>query len=332
MAGILVVGLVGGTALHRGSLEVAALGRRLAESLGTSVTGAVAGTQDRRAAEEFACGGMTELLVADPGQTLPPVAECQVAFLEKAARHCGASIILAPHTLDTGEWMPLLAARLGAAVVTDVQAVVVEDGQLLVTKPICGGAVIAEYALNRPVGVITVAPGTYESAMAAVPCRVTPLKMAPEASAVEVLEEISDASDTGPTLKQARTVIAGGLGVGSRDQWQLVTDAASALGAGIGATRAVVESGWVPSNCQVGYSGTKIAPDLYIAIGISGAVHHLAGITQAKTVVAINVDPTAEIFKVARFGVVGDAKVVVPAFTERVRELRRQAGESRDSA
>ena len=328
MASILIIGLVSGSGLHRASLEIAMAGRALAEMLHAAIFGAVIGEPDRGAAELFSRAGMTELFVATPNPPLPLVADCQVAFLERVARQCGASIILAPHTLDTAEWMPLLAGRIGAAVVTDAQRIVAEDNRVIVTKPICGGAIQAEYIVNRPVGVVTIAPGAYEPAAAALPCPITIIEMSPVDSAVSVLEEIADASDAGPALQQARIVVAGGLGVGGREQWLLVSDAAAALGAAIGATRAAVESGWVPSNHQVGYSGTKVAPDLYIAFGISGAVHHLAGIAQAKAVVAINLDPAAEIFKVARFGVVGDVKAVVPAFTERVRELRSQSGDA----
>ncbi len=289
---------------------------------------ALIGEPNRGAVDEFAHAGMTELFAADQHHPLPVVADWQVAFLEQVVRQCGASIVLAPHTLDTIEWMPVLAGRLDAAIVTDAQNVVAEDDRLIATKPICGGALRAEYVLNRSIGIVTIAPGTFEPVALVPPCPVTTLEVTPLASRVTVVEEIEDAASTGPALKEARIVVAGGLGVGSRDQWSLVTDAASALGAAIGATRAVVESGWVPSSHQVGYSGTKIAPDVYIAIGISGAVHHLAGIAQAKAVIAINIDPTAEIFKVARFGVVGDAKAVVPAFTERVRALRTQANDA----
>jgi electron transfer flavoprotein alpha subunit len=140
-------------------------------------------------------------------------------------------------------------------------------------------------------------------------------------SRVTVLKEVQEAVGSGPSLKKAKVVVSGGMGVGTRENWALIEDAASALGAAIGASRPVVELGWIPVSRQVGFSGQKIQPDLYIAIGISGAVHHLAGLKAAKNIVAINKDPEASIFRAARFGVVGDIKDVVPAFVARVREL-----------
>ena len=322
MSGVLVVGLASGRTLHPASLEVAAAGRALAGTLGVPVFGAVIGEPDETAAARLAAAGLAEVFIADCAAPAPLVAEIQVAHLEFIVERCGASVVLAPHTLDTAEWLPLLAARLDAAVASDAARLTVEDGRILVTKPICGGAVNAEYVLNRAVGIVTIAAGAYSPAAPAPACPVTTVTVPPLTSGAAVLEEVADASAGGPALKQARIVVAGGLGVGSRDQWTLIREAAEALGAGVGATRAVVESGWVPSSHQVGYSGVKIAPDLYIAVGISGAVHHLAGISKATAVVAINVDAAAEIVKVARFVVVGDAQAVLPAFTARVREIR----------
>jgi electron transfer flavoprotein alpha subunit len=138
---------------------------------------------------------------------------------------------------------------------------------------------------------------------------------------VTLVEETPEEAGGGPSLRKAKVVVSGGLGIGSRDNWRLVEEAAASLGAAVGATRAVVELGWVPAARQVGFSGQKISPDLYVAVGISGAVHHLAGLAGAKTIVAINKDPEAGIFRAARFGVVGDANEVVPAFIARVKEL-----------
>jgi electron transfer flavoprotein alpha subunit len=216
----------------------------------------------------------------------------------------------------------VLAGNLQAAVVTDCKSLALVQGRLQATKMICGGAIGAEYVIERSIVAATVTPGVFAPAPTRDPCPVLALHLPSSRSRVTVIEEVGGAADAGPLLKQAAIVVSGGLGVGGREHWSLVTDLANALGAAVGATRAVVESGWADSSHQVGYSGVKVAPDLYLAVGISGAVHHLAGVSQAKTIVAINTDATAEIFKVARFGVVGDAKTVVPALIARLRELR----------
>jgi electron transfer flavoprotein alpha subunit len=322
----LVLGMVTGGALHRSSLEVAAAGRALSEKLGIPLSGALFGSGCGEAAQAFSVGGMSTLFVVDSTRLTPYVAEQYVAAAETIAHGCSATVILAPHTIDSAEWIPQLAFRLEAAVATDCHTVAAANNQILVTKSICGGAVQAEYRLERSTQVVTITPGSYEAASPSPPCPITAIDSPAIESRVSVLEEIPDEASSGPSLKEARIVVAGGLGVGGREHWNLITDTAAALGAAVGATRAVVESGWAPSRQQVGYSGVKIAPELYVAIGISGAVHHLVGIAQARTVVAINSDANADIFRVARFGAVGDAKVLVPAFVERVRALRANQG------
>jgi electron transfer flavoprotein alpha subunit len=149
-----------------------------------------------------------------------------------------------------------------------------------------------------------------------------PVEAPSVAPRVRVLQEVTESGPAGPRLKDARVVVAGGLGVGGAEHWHLVEEAAAALGGAVGASRAVTDLGWVTSAHQVGLTGTTVAPDLYIAIGISGAVQHVAGITRAKTIVAINKDPDANIVRMATFGAIGDARAIVPAFVERVRQLR----------
>src|SRR5207302_358285 len=139
---------------------------------------------------------------------------------------------------------------------------------------------------------------------------------------VQVLEEVREQTTSGPRLKDAKVIVSGGRGLGGPENWHFVEELARVLGAAVGATRAVTDAGWVPSSLQVGLTGATIAPDLYITVGISGAVQHIAGISGARNVVAINRDADANIFKYARYGVIGDWKQIVPAFTQRLKELR----------
>jgi electron transfer flavoprotein alpha subunit len=323
MGAILVVGLGAGEAQLAASAEVVTLAHRLSAQLKLPAVGTMAGAFNSVAIERLASSGLAEMIVsADQGRA-PLSADHQVAALGAVVELTEASVILAPHTLDSAEWIPLLGARVRAAVATDCVDVSGTDSGIVVAKMICGGAIGAEYHLNRRVAAITITPGVFEAAPKSAPSPIRTIATTVVDSPVVVVEEIKTLADAGPALKQAPIVVAGGLGVGGRDHWSLITDTASALGAAVGATRAVVESGWAPYSHQVGYSGAKVAPTLYVAIGISGAVHHLAGISQAKTIVAINTDPTAEIFKVSRFGVIGDARAVVPAFAARLRELRK---------
>lgn len=327
MAGVLFFGCAANGVLLPGAREVAAAARQLAQALGTSVAGAMLGTGVEKAASELGQVAGSDVYFVDDERLKSYLGDAYVASANAIVDTAAPEFVLFPQTSETNEWVPRLAARLDAALVTSCSGLVVSDGEIIATKPVSGGAAKAEYSFNRPLRMAIVAPGSYEpiadDAVAGRLHRVT----APEINTrVQVLEDIADPVGAGPQLKSARVVISGGLGIGSKENWTLIDDAAAALGAGVGGSRAVVELGWIPPSKQVGFSGVKIRPDVYLAVGISGAIHHLAGISGAKTVVAINNDPDANIYRVARFGVVGDAKEVLPAFVARVKELRAHNG------
>jgi electron transfer flavoprotein alpha subunit len=322
MPGVLVFGAIADGQLLGASLEVAAAGQELARAMGTRLFGGLIASDCAAAAQLLAAAGVTELFVADNARHVPYVADFHIAAAEAIIRRCAPAVVLFPQTAETSEWVPVLAARLEAAMATACTRLAFDGERVVVTRPVCGGAVQGEYVFNRPLQIATMSPGACAPIALSDACPISPVAVPDLQPRVTVVEEVADEASAGPRLKSARVVVSGGLGVGGREDWRLIDEAAAALGAAIGATRAVVELGWVPSSQQVGFSGQKISPELYIAIGISGAVHHLAGIAGAKTIVAINKDPDAAIFRAARFGVVGDVKEVVPAFVERVKELR----------
>jgi electron transfer flavoprotein alpha subunit len=200
----------------------------------------------------------------------------------------------------------------------------VEDGRLVLTKPVFGGSAIAEEVVASRPQMATLRPRAFaaaeEHAERSAPVQALPAPQTP--GRVEVLEDIREAAGEGPKLKDARIVVSGGRGLGGAENWHYIDELAQVLGAAVGASRAVTDAGWVPPSHQVGLTGATVAPDLYIAVGISGAVQHLAGISGARNVVAINRDADANIFKAARWGVVGDWKQVLPAFIDRVKALR----------
>jgi electron transfer flavoprotein alpha subunit len=322
MATVLVVGDAPRGKLASASLEVAAAGQRLADALGARLVGALVGRDVGAAADAFLAAGMAELYVVDGARYEPYVGEEYVAAGGAILAACSPAVALFPHTLDTREWVARLAARRRTGLVTDCMRLSVDNGRVVMTKPVYGGSVIAEYVVRGAPQMATMRAGAYEPATPGAAGRIVPLEAPPVAARVRVLEEMIEGGPAGPRLKDARVVVAGGLGVGGREHWHLVEETATALGGAVGATRAVTDLGWVPSVHQVGLTGTSVAPDLYIAIGLSGAVQHVAGITRAKTIVAINSDPEANIFQLAAFGAVGDARAIVPAFVERVRQLR----------
>jgi electron transfer flavoprotein alpha subunit len=324
MPKILVIGAISEGDLTGTSLEAVTAARELANAMGAEVFGGLIGHDCERAAQAFATAGLAEVFVADHARHAPYVAEFHVAAAQAVVRRCQPDVILAPSTGETSEWMPILSGRLNAAMASACTRVGFEGDHLVATRPVCGGAVQGEYVLNGPVRIATLAPAAYEATTLGATCPVSPVALPDVQARVKVVEELNDQEGNGPRLRTARAVVSGGLGIGSRENWSLIEAAAAALGAAVGATRAVVELGWVPHSQQVGFSGQKISPELYLAVGISGAVHHMAGLAGAKIIVAVNKDPEAGIFRAARFGVVGDAKEVMPAFVARVKELGAQ--------
>jgi len=322
MGDVLVVGDAPRGKLAPGSFEVAAAGRLLADGLGGRLVGGLVGRDLAAAAEAFLAAGMAELYVVDDARCAPGVGEACTAAGDAILEGCAPAVVLFPHTLDTREWAARLAARRRTGLVTDCVRLAVDGAAVVMTKPVYGGSVVAEYVVRGAPQMATVRGGAYPPATPGVAGRIVCLALPPGPVRVRVLEETVESGGTGPRLKDARVVVAGGLGVGGREHWHLVEEAAAALGGAVGATRAVTDLGWVSSVHQVGLTGTSVAPDLYLAIGISGAVQHMAGITRAKTIVAINRDPDANIFGMAAFGAIGDARAIVPAFVERVKQLR----------
>ncbi|AJY43754.1 electron transfer flavoprotein subunit alpha/FixB family protein [Burkholderia humptydooensis] len=322
MAGVLFFGYVSDGKVQQSSLEAASCARELAQQAGGPLLGAVIGNGEE-AAKTLSSVATSEVFFVDDPRLDPYISDVYIAAAEAIIRACAPDIVLFPQNSETNEWVPRLAARLDAALVTAVSRLALDDGDLVAIKPVSGGAAKAEFSFARPLRMATLSAGSYQAGeSAAQPGTVTPVVLPEVKTRISVLESIPDATGAGPQLKTARVVVSGGLGVGSRENWKLIEEAAAELGAGVGGSRAVVELGWIPPSKQVGFSGAKISPDLYIAVGISGAVHHLAGISGAKMIVAINTDSEANIFKAARYGVVGDAKDVLPAFVERVKELR----------
>ena len=220
---------------------------------------------------------------------------------------------------------PRVAARLGVSVVTDVIAFEAEGDTIVVRHPINIGKVIATLAISGNPAVIAMRPNVIAPAQNPKPGRVEAAQPSidPASTRVKVLETRMGGGGK-LDLAEAPVVIAGGRGLKAAENFKLVEDLAAAFGnAAVGATRAVTDDGWRPHSDQIGQTGRLVSPELYIAVGISGAVQHLAGMRTSKTIVAINKDKDAPIFKVADYGIVGDVFEVVPALTEAIREAKK---------
>jgi electron transfer flavoprotein alpha subunit len=220
---------------------------------------------------------------------------------------------------------PRVAASLGVSLVTDVLSFELEGNTVVVRHPINIGKVIATLAIAGAPAVIAMRPNVITPAQNAKAGRVENAQPAldPGSSRVKVIETRQGGGGK-LDLAEAPVVIAGGRGLKAAENFKLVEDLASAFGnAAVGATRAVTDDGWRPHADQIGQTGRLVSPELYIAVGISGAVQHLAGMRTSKTIVAVNKDKDAPIFKVADYGIVGDVFEVIPALTDAVREAKK---------
>ncbi|MDR7435589.1 MAG: electron transfer flavoprotein subunit alpha/FixB family protein [Armatimonadota bacterium] len=324
MATILVIAPAYEGHVGRTSLELLGGARRIGEARGMEVVAALLGKGAGAAASQMWQYGVKRVYVADhPSILLGELEAFYLASLE-ACRAANPGVVLLLADSVGREVGPRLAHRLGGGIVTeciDVQAG--QDGEVTFLRPVYGGKAIATYRLvNFPV-VVTVKPHTMEvPAEMPVSGETIPLELSmdPEGLKTRVLEVVSE-EVTGVKLEDAPVVVGGGRGIGGPEGFQLLGELARLLKGAVGASRPPADAGWVPPTWQIGQTGKTIRPDLYIAVGISGATQHIAGVSGAKVVVAINKDPEAPIFKVAHLGVVADYRKVIPPLIQKIKEI-----------
>lgn len=223
---------------------------------------------------------------------------------------------------------PRVAARLNVGCASDVIALAREGGAVIATRPVYAGKALQRVRLSGTPAVVSIRPNTFpvdgppEPAGTATETEAVPV---PEFSARVTVKEVKAPAEATLDVSEASIVVSGGRGLREPANFKLLEDLAAALGGAVGASRAVVDAGWREHGAQVGQTGKTVSPGLYIAVGISGAIQHLAGMRTAKTIVAINRDKDAPIFKVADYGIVGDLFEIVPRLTEEIRRVRAGA-------
>ncbi|MFZ3392562.1 electron transfer flavoprotein subunit alpha/FixB family protein [Rhodococcus sp. BL-253-APC-6A1W] len=315
MAEVLVLVEHAEGALKKISTELITAARALGEPSAV-VTGS-AGTADKLQ-EALAAAGAAKVYAAESdiidGYLVTPKVDVLAALVESTS----PAAVLTAASVEGKEVSGRLAARLGSGLLVDVVDVK-SDGSAV--HSIFGGAFTVDAKANGDVPVISVRPGAIEAKPeAAAATRVDVEVPAQEENAVKITSREPVAGGDRPELTEASIVVSGGRGVGSADKFSVVEELADSLGAAVGASRAAVDSGYYPGQFQVGQTGKTVSPQLYIALGISGAIQHRAGMQTSKTIVAVNKDEEAPIFEIADFGVVGDLFNVAPQLTEAVKK------------
>ncbi|WP_395725129.1 electron transfer flavoprotein subunit alpha/FixB family protein [Nakamurella sp.] len=311
---------------HEGALakvtgELLAAATRLGEP--AAVVVGKPGTAEALAGE-LGAWGAAKVYAAESDEATGFLVTPAVAGLAAAAAAAGdpAAILLAA-TVEGREVAGRLAVRLNSGLLADVVDVADQDGTVVATHSVFGGSYTVRATVATGVPILTVRPGAIEGAGTAASPTVTPLEVTvdPAISAVIVADHPEPAGDR-PELSAASVVVSGGRGVGSAESFKVVEELADAFGGAVGASRAAVDSGYYPPQFQVGQTGTTVSPQVYVALGISGAIQHRAGMQTSKTIVAVNKDADAPIFEIADFGVVGDLFAVAPQLAAAVRERK----------
>ena len=324
--GVLVLGELAGGELASVSQELLAAGRKIADDLGEELTLALLGATIEGAGQQAISYGADQVFAV----THPLLEQYQVdlylSALESLCRETSPNILLIARTEEGRELAPRLAFRLGVGLAQDCLEVSVDPSarRLLANRPVYGGNAVAVVSCNFTPQIAAVRPKVYEplEADSSRQGQIVsfPVELESSLARTRVVQRVEEAA-TGIKLEDARVVVSGGRGLGGPEPFESLEELAKIMGGAVGASRAAVDSGWVPVNYQVGLTGKTITPDLYITVAISGASQHMAGCSGAKVIVAINKDSEANIFREARYGVVGDWEQVIPAFTEAVREL-----------
>ena len=293
-----------------------------AAGLGGTLSAALIGGDLSAVTAEAQALGVSTLYTASDAKLSSYSSHATAVALAAIAKQAGAEVILIGATGRGKDLAPRLAVLLEAGYVPDVTAFTLEGGAIIATHPVYAGKAQMAVKVTTPVKVFSTRPNLWKAPKdGGSPAVQSVAVTLADADLREVTRELV-LSQGKLDVAEADIIVSGGRGMRGPENWPMLESLAEAFGAATGASRAVVDAGWRPHTEQVGQTGKTVSPTLYVAVGISGAVQHLAGMSSSKTIVAINKDEAAPIFSIADFGIVGDAFEVLPALTEEIKKLR----------
>jgi len=312
-----VICLLSPAGFDRAAQGLAGAGRRLAEQLGSQLTAIVLSQQSPAIAQEVATVVDKVIVVVDGGEYQP---EPALSALTETCRQLSPAAVVLGNDTYSQEVTPRLAYRLGGAAVGDVVDITVHEQALRVARQVYGGKAQATIELKRTPAVLWTRSRSFGPAnRLSEPGNITELSLEIPIDTRTKIVERKRESQSEQRLEEARVIVSGGRGIGGPDPFNdELKPLAELMGAQLAASRAACDAGWVPPTLQVGQTGKKVTPDLYLAIAITGASQHMAGISEAKNIAAINTDPDAPIFKHCRFGIVEDYRKVVPLLRQKL--------------
>lgn len=302
------------------------IGRKLADTLGQKLSAVIVGGNISGLAQQIISCGADKVYIVDDLQLKDYQADVYISVLEKVIKQVKPQIIIMGQTDYGRELAPRLAFRLGTAATMDCVdlAIDAESKRLLQTKPVYGGNAQAVFITETDPQVVTIRTKAMEALTPDTSRKgesvTIPADLDASVIKTKTLERVVE-EVAGIKIEDAQVVVAGGRGIGSADGFKQLDELAKLLKGAVGASRPPCDNGWIPDMAQVGLTGKIIAPEIYIAVAISGSSQHMSGCSGSKTIIAINKDREANIFRQARFGVVGDWKKVLPAFTQKLKEL-----------
>ncbi len=308
--------------IKNSGFETASTAHRLAGELGIEAEALVIGSNVSSAAAELSAYGIKKVNVVEDAKLEKYSTTAYSKIAAEAVKQTGADIIILSASAMGKDLSPRLSAKLEAGLVTDCTEIKAEGGNITARRPVYAGKAYIDVKVTSPVKIFTLRPNVFK-----------PVKVDGVTAETAKLEIPLNDSDFGAQVKEivvsnekldvteANIVVSGGRGLKGPENFYLVEDLAKVLGGAAGASRAIVDAGWRPHSDQVGQTGKTVAPSLYIAVGISGAIQHLAGMSSSKCIVAINKDKDAPIFQIADYGIVGDAIEIMPALTEEIKKV-----------